>query len=465
MKWLRNIASALLLAGIISGLTLLGTYQQKKGIVLTGRELIVIISPHWSGIRVEFSRAFHNWFYNKTGRRVRVEWEEHGGTSQCLKFVGSQLKRSPSGIGIDIFYGGGVPAFLRLKRMGALEKGEISREVLSRITKEVEGTLIYDPEGYWFGAALSGFGIVYNKNVMGFLGLAEPSSWADLARPELFGWVGSGDPRKSGSVHALYEIILQARGWREGISIIRRIAENVRYFSEGGSDAPELVSMRELACSGAIDLYALAQIEQAEAEEVGFVAPKGEAIVNADPIAILEGAPHPELAKAFVEFVLSPEGQKLWMLPAREPDGPKEFRLNRLSVIPFLYDELKGRSLAWMNPFEAKVTFPFDSKKDAVRRRVLDDYLGVTLIDTHAELSRAWKAIIDAGMPEKPLRLLTDPFFSEEELISLSAKWKESAFRQSVLNRLTEKAYNTYREARRLARAYSNARMDRRDTR
>ena len=47
---------------------------------------------------------------------------------------------------------------------------------------------------------------------------------------------------------------------------------------------------------------------------------------------MLRGAPHPEIALAFIEFVLSPDGQKLWNYRVGTPGGPEKFALRRLPV-------------------------------------------------------------------------------------------------------------------------------------
>jgi len=46
-----------------------------------------------------------------------------------------------------------------------------------------------------------------------------------------------------------------------------------------------------------------------------------------DPIALLRGAPHGELARAFIEYVLSPDGQKLWNAKPGTSGGTERFAL------------------------------------------------------------------------------------------------------------------------------------------
>ena len=65
----------------------------------------------------------------------------------------------------------------------------------------------------------------------------------------------------------------------------------------------------------AIDFYAYGQIAVVGADKIKYVVPADGAVVTADPIAILKGAPNLPVAEKFLEFVLSEDAQKLWMLP------------------------------------------------------------------------------------------------------------------------------------------------------
>src|SRR4029453_15295286 len=91
-----------------------------------------------------------------------------------------------------------------------------------------------------------------------------------------------------------------------------------------------------------IDYYGRFQAEAAAAAgrpgSVGFVTARGETSIKPDPIALLRGAPHRELAIAFVEFVLSDAGQKLWSFRRGTPGGPQQYTLRRLPIVPHLYD-------------------------------------------------------------------------------------------------------------------------------
>ena len=55
----------------------------------------------------------------------------------------------------------------------------------------------YDEGRLWYGVALSGFGIIYNRCVIESQKLPLPRTWEDLAKPAYFTWIGSGDPLKT----------------------------------------------------------------------------------------------------------------------------------------------------------------------------------------------------------------------------------------------------------------------------
>ncbi len=54
---------------------------------------------------------------------------------------------------------------------------------------------LYEPEQYWLGTALSGFGVVYNRDVLKELGIQDPETFIDLTDPKYAGMLALADPR------------------------------------------------------------------------------------------------------------------------------------------------------------------------------------------------------------------------------------------------------------------------------
>ena len=406
---------------------------------------LVLLSPHWEGIKNEFERAFKTQYLRESGRTVELEWMDVGGTSEAMRFLRSEFKNKPQGIGIDVFFGGGLEPYLVLKQENLLESYVLPKEVLEKIPPRLGGVSLYDPGHAWYGATLAGFGIVYNKVVLQLIKRPVITTWEGLALPAAFGWVGSSDPRKSGSVHMAYEIILQAYGWEKGWRIITGLGANVRNFTDSAGQVPKDVATGEVAYGLSIDFYAWAQINEAGADKVGFVMPENFTVINPDCIGILKGAPNRSVAEAFIRFVMSAAGQKLWLWAKGAPDGPQRFQLNRFSVLPSLYELSPQNTAVKLDPFSWHSDFVFDDKLASIRWSVVDDLIGAMVIDSKGLLNEAWRAASAHGLTEQEWeRLAAMPVSAAEAFKIAQTQWKDPAFRNQKLIEWTQFARAKY---------------------
>jgi ABC-type Fe3+ transport system substrate-binding protein len=413
--------------------------------VVAAADRLVLLSPHWEGIKYEFERAFKVRYLRETGRTVELEWMDVGGTSEALRFIRSEFKNKPEGIGIDIFFGGGLEPYLALKQEHLLERYILPRPLLAKVPPHLGGVPLYDPGYTWYGATLAGFGIVYNKVVLKLIKRPVITSWEGLASPGLFGWVGSSDPRKSGSVHMAYEIILQAYGWEKGWRVITGIGANVRHFTDSAGQVPKDVSIGEVAYGLSIDFYAWAQVNEAGADKIGFVMPESLTVINPDCIGILRGAPNRPVAQAFIRFVMSAAGQKLWLWKKGSPDGPERFQLNRFSVLPSLYELSPQSTAVTLNPFSWHSDFVFDDRLASARWTIVNDLIGAMVIDPKGLLNQAWSAAAADGLTEREWQRLAAMRVSAADAVILAqTRWKDPRFRNQKLNEWTQFARAKY---------------------
>ena len=439
MSMLRHMPGLVFL--FIAGLpfaAMLGTRTPRRP-AQENTETLVIISPHRREVEQEYQRGFRDWMAAKHGRNVDLRWLDVGGTSKAMKDIESRYKARPDAPGVDMLFGGGVDPFIRGMAEGWLVPVTVPDQVIAAIPERCAGFPTYDSGGHWYGVALSGFGIVYNRPLLERLELDEPSEWDDLARPGFFGWVGSGDPRSSGSVHMCYEIILQAYGYERGWATITRLCANVRRFGEGGSAAPLDVAAGEVAAGMVIDQYAQTVISAVGAEMLAFVLPGGATVINPDAIAVLRGAPSPGLAERFVEYVLSEPGQRLLFQP-RGVNGQRFF-LHRMPVRADLYDD---RHAPRANPYRFREGFRYDTQLGSRRWDTLNDMMGVWLIGAHAGLRRAWQRVIEQGCPQELVRVLCAPPVAEDELGRLGDEWGDSRRRLEITSQWARAARERY---------------------
>ena len=412
--------------------------------ILYSEEKLIIISPHWEGVKIEIEIAFKNWYFKNYGKAIKLEWIDQGGTSDDLKFVESLFKKNPNGIGIDVFFGGGIEPYLRLKEKNILYKYKVDEKILKKIPEKCLGIPNYDKDFYWYGIVLSGFGILYNKKVCDYLNLPFPKTWEDLGKDIYFSWIGAADPRHSGSMHMMYEIILQAYGWKKGWQTIFFIAGNTKSFSSSASQVAKDTSIGEVCVSLCIDSYALSQIEINGEENMEFILPKNLTIINPDAIGILKGAPNLFNATTFINFLLSYESQVLWMLKKGEENGPKEFSLNRLSILPDIYKN-ERIFLKNINPYLYKHSIPYNMKLASERWALINDIIGWCIIEPHRELQKAWEYILKNKKSELKEKFAQLPFDENSQNILLKS-WNNPIFRNQQINKWFDFSRNKFKK-------------------
>lgn len=426
-------------------------------IAVPAQDKLIIISPHPESIESEFGNNFEKWYQAQTGRTVKTDWRDVGGTSSNYRFIESEFKRVPEGIGIDIFFGGGTDSYLRLAELDLLASHKLPDTQLAQIPQSYHGIPVYDANHRWYGAALSSFGIMYNDQLREMLKLPKATKWEDLGDIALINNIGAADPRESGSAHMMYEIILQTHGWEKGFALLTKLGGNVKKFSAGANVIPRDVGAGQVIYGLAIDFYAYSQIAALGPEKIKYVLPTDGTVVNPDSIAILKGAPNMEIAKKFIEFVLSEQAQKLWMLRDTDDEGPKwKGGLNRASVLPALYDELGDRCVV-TNPFDLKSPpFPYDADKGSVRWDIVNDLFGILIIDSHKDLVDAWKAIRkckDVKKREAAIAALVEMPLSEEEAMKVAAdKWEDPIYRNEKIKEWGQFAKQKFKKAKDLAK-------------
>jgi ABC-type Fe3+ transport system substrate-binding protein len=385
---------------------------------------VSILTPHTEEVRNEFSILFQNWYREKFNKQVFLDWRNVGGSSDTLRFIRSEYASKPEGIGLDVLFGCGVDPYYDLKMEGILASCPLGNDTLLSIPASHHGTLLRDPDSYWYGVTIATFGILHNLRVLEYNALPQARRWNELTNPKLQGWISLSDPRNSGSMYSMMEAILQSYGWERGWRILTGMAANSESIGRYATDPPRQTTYGNSASSICIDFYGFTQVSSAGKENMLFVIPEDFSVLSPDCIALLKGAPQPDVAKRFIELVLSEEGQKVWMLPVGVPGGPSKSSLFRMPVRKDVYENCSTYSPLTISPYEShkgtneghELGFQFNSELAYKRRDLVCALIGAQLIDTHRELSETWVRAIKAGKSTEALEQLGAPLISEEEL-------------------------------------------------
>jgi ABC-type Fe3+ transport system substrate-binding protein len=281
----------------------------------------------------------------------------------------------------DIMWASAVDAFQVLKTEKLLTQYALPKEISSRIPAKVGTFPIHDPEGTYFGFALSGYGMMWNKPYLQAHKLKAPAEWTDLVHPNYYGHLAISAPSRSGTTHLTVEAILQAYGWEKGWALLLNMGGNMAVVTERSFGVPEGVNNGQYGIGIVIDFFGLSAI--ASGFPVDFAYPSMTPIVPAN-VGMVKNAPNQENAKLFINFLLSEEGQ----LSLFKPD------IGRLPVIPELY--AKGPA-GYPNPFKMKLgKLDFNSELSSVRYDLLNSLFDQVVTFRLGELKEAWGAIYRA---------------------------------------------------------------------
>ncbi|MBR7143438.1 MAG: ABC transporter substrate-binding protein [Lentisphaeria bacterium] len=354
-------------------------------------------------------------------RNPRIKPDISGRSGDAAKARAIFLASDVS-VDIDVFFGGGTYDHSNQARKGYAVDAGIKARHPDWFKPEImperwSGEDIYDPNGGYYGVCLATFGICYNPDRLKELG-TPPQRWLDLTDKKYFNTLAVADPSKSGSINKCFEVILQqcmaeavaagksaADGWNDGFNLIRRLVGNARSITESAGKVPREVASGNAAAGMAIDFYALSEAQFAsvqtgnKAQRIVYVPPKGGSSVSADPVQLLRGAPNKKQAVAFIEFLLSEDGQKIWQYRAGTPGGPEKYTLRRPPVRRDLYTAKHKNFMADANynPYNATNDFEYKGAWTGRYFNLIRVLIRTTMLDASAELQTAWKAISDAG--------------------------------------------------------------------
>jgi ABC-type Fe3+ transport system substrate-binding protein len=280
---------------------------------------LALITPVSKFIHDAALKAFADYAKEKWNVTVKVSAIPAGTPVAYGRIV--EWKGKPE---VDIFWGGESALFEKLAEQKLLQKVEIAREAWESIPAAIgmpKPVPLKDKDGFWVGTALEPYGLVYHPKKIQRLGIPEPREWDDLLNPKLKGEVAQCAPTRSSSSNATYEVILSMYGEDKGWDWLKKLAANTGHFTARSRDVPTVVAKGEYTAGFAVPSY-MAFEEKLAGFDLKFVAPKN-AFVTPEPMAILAGARNPKAARAFIEFLLSERGQKVFMDRGLFPITPK----------------------------------------------------------------------------------------------------------------------------------------------
>jgi ABC-type Fe3+ transport system substrate-binding protein len=386
---LKNIIIAVVIIGIIGVAGVVVILNMGGGGPTAPPQTITILTRHDVAIHAAYENAFLATDYAKENNIVDLVWKTQDGA-----FWDDVIDAG----GIDVLFGGGPTLFDQMQRDGNLEALNWTSvlEILDRVPDEIAGADMKRMDGngdvVWVAAAISSFGFTVNHAFLDTYSLPTPSNWTDLAQP-IWGsllptaTISMGNAPKTTSNTRIYEIITQGMGWDTGWITMARMAGSARLY-QGSVQTQQAVENQEVGVAMSIDFYGYnTQLNNPDCE---YILPEGETIVNGDPIAIVKDTPKRDLAEGFLDFVLSPEGQAVWLSPgiSRMPVMGEAFSTPYGLQFPDMY--------AIFNATKQNQGIDFNDTLSLETNIAFIAYFEAVYNDAHDNLVNCWKALVDA---------------------------------------------------------------------
>jgi iron(III) transport system substrate-binding protein len=214
-----------------------------------------------------------------------------GGAGTLMREIESE--RTDGAILADLIWTSEVPDFFYMKDEGLLLQ-----------YRPVGADNVFNPrtdmDDYFIPARLATLGIAYNTELIS----EPPEAWNDLLKPDYADSFAIANPALSGTAFISVGLMTETFGEQ----FFRDLRSNGAFVGQSSTQVVADVASGELAACLAVDYIVFAQVEAGMPIAIAY---PHETIIIPSPIAIFKDSPNTELAKLFVDYLISVEAQRI----------------------------------------------------------------------------------------------------------------------------------------------------------
>ncbi len=315
------------------------------------RTTLTVYSPHGKELLEYYEQAFE-----KAHPDVDVQWVDLGSQD-----VLDRLRSEKDNPQADVWFGAPAETFNHAAAEGLLDPYVPS-------WANAVDPAAHDARNLWYGTYLTPEVIAYNTQQVS--AADAPGDWDEVLAPKWKGRIVIRDPVSSGSMRAIFAAILErsidrtgstAQGW----DWLRRLDASTKEYVIN----PTMLYQKLGQGEGLVSLWDMpdiAVLQQRTKYPIAYRIPSSGTPLLVDGIAVVHGAKHPELARAYYEFVtsrsaLETAARQFLRIPARTDipldSLPDWIRQARAQIKPMPLDhKLVADSIdAWMQKWDASV--------------------------------------------------------------------------------------------------------------
>ena len=243
----------------------------------------------------------------------------------------------------DVWFGGTTDPYNVVAAEGLLEAYEA--ENASHLISDV----YRNADGYWYGIYKGILGFMVNTDELTRLNLEAPQDWQDLLKPEYKGLIWLSNYNTAGTAKLVINTMIQKYGHDEGIQYLVDLDKNIEVYTKSGSGPSKNVGTGECVIGIGFLHDGITQIIDNGYDNVQLVIPSSGTSFEIGATAIFKGAKHPNAAKLWIEYALSPDCvniakdngsyQFLVIDNAEQPSQAAEFGLDPDNVMEYDFED------------------------------------------------------------------------------------------------------------------------------
>ena len=259
--------------------------------------------------------------------------------------VQSKIEEEKGTPSADVWFGGTTDPYNVCAAEGLLEAYE------AKNASHLLGSAYRDPDGYWYGIYKGILGFMVNKDELARLNLEAPKDWADLTKPEYQGLIWLSNYNTAGTAKLVINTMIQKYGHDEGIQYLVDLDKNVQVYTKSGSGPSKNVGTGECVIGIGFLHDGITQIVDNGYGNIELIIPSSGTSFEIGATAIFKGCQHPNAAKLWIEFALSPDCvnlakdngsyQFLVLDNAEQPAVAAEFGLDPENVMDYDFEDAK----------------------------------------------------------------------------------------------------------------------------
>ena len=217
-----------------------------------------------------------------------------------------------------------------------------------------------DPEGYWYGIYQGILGFMTNREELARLGLEAPQTWDDLLKPEYKGLIWLSNPNTAGTAKLVINTMVQMKGHDEAMQYFVELDKNIAQYTKSGSGPSKKVGIGECTIGIGFLHDGITQILDGY-DNIQLIIPASGTSFEVGATAIFKGNKHPNAAKLWVEYALSPDCvnlakdnesyQFLVIDNAEQPKEAAQFGLDPDNVINYDFEDAKQNTSKYVEDY------------------------------------------------------------------------------------------------------------------